>query len=78
MIFGINFRKGVIFALALGLAAVALSCTSKNSNNNVAATVDGQKIYSADVEKYFQNQIAGSPLVNITGFSMFGSVEIEN
>jgi len=24
------------------------------------------------------NQIAGSPLVNITGFSMFGSVEIEN
>lgn len=24
------------------------------------------------------NQIAGAPLVNITGFSMFGSVEIEN
>jgi len=61
LIFCINFRKAVIFPLALGLAAVASSCTSKNSNNNVAATVDGQKIYSADVEKYFQNQIAGSP-----------------
>jgi hypothetical protein len=24
------------------------------------------------------SQIAGAPLVNITGFSMFGSVEIEN
>jgi peptidyl-prolyl cis-trans isomerase SurA len=61
LIFGISFRKGVIFPLTLVLAGLAASCTSKNSNNNVAATVDGQKIYSADVEKYFQNQIAGSP-----------------
>ena len=61
MIVGLDFRKTIIFPLALVIAGVSASCTSKNSGNNVAATVDGQKIYNADVEKYFQNQIAGSP-----------------
>jgi peptidyl-prolyl cis-trans isomerase SurA len=32
----------------------------KPSVENVAAAVDGRKIYRADVEKYFQNQTAGS------------------
>lgn len=45
------------------LAFVALACVScglKPSGDDVAAVVDGQKIYRADLEKYFQNQIAGS------------------
>jgi peptidyl-prolyl cis-trans isomerase SurA len=53
-------RKAVILLLALALAGLATSCSSKNSSGDVAATVDGQKIYRADVEKYFQNQVAGA------------------
>ena len=41
------------------LAALATSC-SKNPGSDVAASVDGEKIYRADVEKYYQNQTAGS------------------
>ncbi|MCU1268891.1 MAG: Peptidylprolyl isomerase [Acidobacteriaceae bacterium] len=36
-----------------------MSC-GKTPGNDVAATVDGEKIYRADVERYFQNQTAGS------------------
>ena len=32
----------------------------KTSGDEVAATVDGKKIYRTDLEKYVQNQIAGS------------------
>src|SRR2546425_9551613 len=42
------------------MAGVLGGCSAKNSGDNVAATVDGQKIYRADVEKYFQSQTAGS------------------
>src|SRR5690349_25064693 len=35
-------------------------CSMKPSGDNVAASVDGQKIYRADLEKYYQSQIAGS------------------
>lgn len=41
------------------LASLAMSC-GKTPGNDVAATVDGEKIYRADVERYFQNQTAGS------------------
>lgn len=53
-----NYRLSSMLALvvALGLAA---GC-SKPSGDEVAASVDGQKIYRADLEKYFQNQTAGS------------------
>lgn len=47
---------------ALGLSALVflgIGC-SKRVGQDVAATVDGRKIYRADVEKYFQNQTAGS------------------
>ena len=35
---------------------LAAGCTSKRPGDDVAATVDGRKIYRADVEKYYQNQ----------------------
>lgn len=47
------------FVLALALA-LSLGCSMKPSGDDVAASVDGQKIYRADLEKYFQNQTAGS------------------
>lgn len=48
-------------SLILTLAfALSLGCNIKPSGDEVAATVDGQKIYRADLEKYFQNQTAGS------------------
>ena len=42
------------------LAAFSASCSHKPSGNDVAASVDGQKIYRADLEKYFERQTAGS------------------
>jgi peptidyl-prolyl cis-trans isomerase SurA len=51
----------VALVLSLGLmAGISLSCSLKPSGDDVAAIVDGQKIYRADLEKYFQNQTAGS------------------
>jgi peptidyl-prolyl cis-trans isomerase SurA len=44
----------------LALIVLATSCGLKSVGDDVAATVDGQKIYRADVEKYFQSQTAGS------------------
>jgi len=35
-------------------------CSMKPSGDNVAASVDGQKIYRVDLEKYYQSQTAGS------------------
>jgi parvulin-like peptidyl-prolyl isomerase len=46
--------------LALAVAA-GLGCQNKQAGaSDVAAMVDGHKIYLADVEKYYQNQTAGS------------------
>ena len=47
----------LLTALAVGLLA---ACGVKPSSQEVAAVVDGRKIYRADLEKYFQNQTAGS------------------
>ena len=44
----------------LMLASLAISCGLKTPGSDIAATVDGEKIYRADVERYFQNQTAGS------------------
>jgi len=49
------------FALALAVpVAVGTACSVKPLGSDVAASVDGHKIYNADVEKYYQNQTAGS------------------
>ena len=39
---------------------LASSCSLRTVGDDVAASVDGQKIYRADVDKYFQSQTAGS------------------
>jgi peptidyl-prolyl cis-trans isomerase SurA len=53
-------RKTPAVLLIFVLAAFSVSCSRKPSGNDVAASVDGQKIYRADLEKYFERQTAGS------------------
>lgn len=52
-------RNILIFSLVL-IAGLFSACSLKPSGDDVAAVVDGQRIYRADLEKYFQNQTAGS------------------
>ena len=47
-------------AIFLAIAIVIVGCGSKKSSSDVAAVVDGQKIYRTDVDKYYQNQTSGS------------------
>jgi peptidyl-prolyl cis-trans isomerase SurA len=54
------FRLFLTVLLAVSLFAVCLGCGTKLAGDNVAATVDGRKIYRADLEKYYENQTAGS------------------
>ena len=56
----LNSKNASLLCLTLLLAGLAASCTLKTPGNDVAATVDGEKIYRADVERYFQNQTSGS------------------
>ncbi len=42
------------------LLAGSIGCGTKLAGNDLAATVDGRKIYRADVEKYYENQTSGS------------------
>ena len=55
----LNSNKAFWLGLALLTAGFAISC-AKSPGGDVAATVDGEKIYRGDVEKYFQNQTSGS------------------
>ncbi len=51
------------FRLALPMAFLLMAgigCARHASGGDVAASVDGRKIYSADVDKYYENQTAGS------------------
>lgn len=59
MNFNRPLRNWPVWLLAVCVAA-SLSCSLKPSGDDVAASVDGQKIYRADLEKYYQSQIAGS------------------
>jgi peptidyl-prolyl cis-trans isomerase SurA len=57
-----HFRCNVVL---LGMSAICLliggtACGPRKAGDDVAATVDGRKIYVADVEKYYQNQTSGS------------------
>jgi peptidyl-prolyl cis-trans isomerase SurA len=61
----LDLRSRLCRALAgLFLASIlagGLGCGDKQAGgNDVAAVVDGHKIYLADVEKYYQNQTSGS------------------
>ena len=42
------------------LLGVAVACAGNRGGSDVAASVDGHKIYNTDVEKWYQNQTAGS------------------
>jgi len=53
-------RHGLVALFAILLLVHATGCASKPGGDDVAATVDGRKIYRADVEKYYQNQTSGS------------------
>ena len=46
--------------LAFYLAFALAGCTSRQDGADVMASVDGRRIYRADVEKYYQNQTSGS------------------
>lgn len=49
-------------AAVLSIALVALSgCNREQTSGDVMAKVNGEKITRSDVEKYYQNSIAGSP-----------------
>jgi peptidyl-prolyl cis-trans isomerase SurA len=54
------FRLFLTVLFAVSLLAVCLGCGTKLAGNDVAATVDGRKIYRADLEKQYENQTAGS------------------
>jgi peptidyl-prolyl cis-trans isomerase SurA len=42
------------------MLVLGLGCSNKPGGGDVMATVDGKKIYKADVDKYYENQTAGS------------------
>src|ERR1700722_160078 len=54
------FRLSLTVLLAVSFFIVSVGCGTKLEGNDVAATVDGRKIYRADVEKYYENQTGGS------------------
>src|SRR5262249_16290026 len=62
-----HLRRVVTLACAALALVLSVACNSKPSGDNVAATVDGRKIYRADVEKYYENQTAGSQQQQPTG-----------
>src|SRR5215467_6677486 len=59
---GLPFRHslGASCGTALCLMLVAAGCSSGRGGDGVLATVDGRKIYRAEVDKYYSNQTAGS------------------
>jgi peptidyl-prolyl cis-trans isomerase SurA len=56
-----KFARSLATLFIAFLMAGGLGCESKQAGgSDVAAMVDGHKIYLADVEKYYQNQTSGS------------------
>jgi peptidyl-prolyl cis-trans isomerase SurA len=55
-----GLRQAFIVLLMFSVMGLSTSCGRKPSGNDVAASVDGRKIYRADLDKYFERQIAGS------------------
>jgi peptidyl-prolyl cis-trans isomerase SurA len=53
-------RPKLAFIPLLAVIAFSVACGSKQPGADVAAVVDGQKIYQGDVDKYYDNQTAGS------------------
>ena len=55
-----SMRGFSLAALLACLVAGSIGCGARRGGSDVAATVDGHKIYLTDVEKYYQNNTAGS------------------
>ena len=55
-----RLRRSLVALFVVSLVALGAGCTSKKPGDDVSATVDGRKIYRADVEKYYQNQTSGT------------------
>ncbi len=55
-----TFRHGAWLCLLGATMLATFGCQSKQTGADVMASVDGRKIYRTDVEKYYQNQTAGS------------------
>jgi peptidyl-prolyl cis-trans isomerase SurA len=55
-------RGNILLVLSCTLLGIALGtgCSGKKDGADVMATVDGRKIYRSDVDKYYENQTAGS------------------
>jgi peptidyl-prolyl cis-trans isomerase SurA len=58
-------RQGLAGLFVACLLIFSAGCNSRRPGDDVAASVDGRKIYRADVEKYYQNQTSGSQQVPI-------------
>jgi peptidyl-prolyl cis-trans isomerase SurA len=54
------FNRSLAAVSAVVMIAMFSGCGSKSSGDDVAATVDGRKIFTADVQKYYDNQTSGS------------------
>ena len=55
-----TFRAVLTAAASAAVFALCLGCNAKQGGSDVAASVDGHKIYNTDVDKYYANQTAGS------------------
>ena len=53
-------NRGPATLAALCLIIAGAGCGGRKAGDDVAAVVDGHKIYLADVEKWYQNQTSGS------------------
>jgi peptidyl-prolyl cis-trans isomerase SurA len=51
---------GVVPALAAAILLASLTACKPQVSGDVMATVDGQKIFRSDVDKYYENQIASA------------------
>jgi peptidyl-prolyl cis-trans isomerase SurA len=51
---------GLMALVAACLLSTSIGCTGKQGSSDLAAVVDGHKIYRSELEKYYTNQTAGS------------------
>lgn len=49
-----------LLMLGIAMLAASVGCSPKQIGTDVAASVDGRKIYLAELDKYYQNQTSGS------------------
>lgn len=56
----ISLHRSLLAVFAASFALLFTACQSKSGGPDVMASVDGRRILRADVDKYYQNQTAGS------------------